>query len=75
MTWASDGDTDPGSIVNSQFTLTDDGNVFLFVARKLQFIFITVFGLTVMTACARPVTEIVKGVVEYIERVPDVVVS
>ncbi len=30
MTWASDGDTDSGSIVNSQLTLTDDGNVFLF---------------------------------------------
>ena len=29
MTWASDGDTDSGSIVNSQLTLTDDGNVFL----------------------------------------------
>jgi hypothetical protein len=30
VTWASDGDSDSGSIVGSKLTLTDDGDVFLF---------------------------------------------
>jgi hypothetical protein len=30
LTWASDGSTDSGSIVGSQFTLTTDGDVLIF---------------------------------------------
>ena len=30
MTWASDGDTDSGSIVGSQLTLTPDGDILIF---------------------------------------------
>ena len=35
MTWASYGDTDLGSIVDSQLTLTDDGNVFSYSVLQI----------------------------------------